>query len=706
MNLHRSFLRSLFPVAAACWLTAVCGCRPSTASRAAGNEPSNGRGPLDVVLVTIDTLRSDALGYSGNRRVRTPNLDRLAAEGAVFTQAHAHNVVTLPSHANILTGLYPYQNGVRDNDGFRLDASIPTVATLLKEKGYATAAFIGAFPLDARFGLARGFDRYDQGYPQGAHEYDFSVAERPAEEVLSAAKTWFAGAAADGRPRFLWVHLYDCHAPHVPPPALRDEFRDVPYLGEVTGVDGALEPFLSDLRVSTRRTLLVVTSDHGEALGDHGEETHGLFAYESTLHVPLIVWSPALVRPRTDPSNARHVDILPTVLEAAGVPAPARLPGRSLLSRGIPAETPSYFEALSASYSRGWAPLRGVVGKGLKFIDLPVPELYDLAADRSETDNLVDRRRDDVRALANALPPKSQNVPAEPSAENLGKLRSLGYLTGRAALRERYGPEDDPKNLKAMDAEIQSVIHHYQHGKIAEAVSVARNLIRERPSMPIVYEFLSFLEAQTGHTAAAISVLEAAKARGFLTENLASRLALLHGERGEFRPALALLEPLAGSRNPDVLNALGIVRASSGDVPGAIKAFESALRADSGNAVAWQNIGLTWVQRGRSAQALQAFEKAFAINDRLPRAWNGRGVALEQLGRHREALDAWRRAVELDPQQYEALLNAGVVAGQIGEADVSRRALTRFVSTAPPALFQRDIATARRLLTSLRAPAS
>jgi arylsulfatase A-like enzyme/Flp pilus assembly protein TadD len=662
--------------------------RPARAPAAAPARP-------DVVLITIDTLRADALGFAGNTRVRTPNLDLLAGQGLVFTGAHAHNVMTLPSHANILTGLYPYQHGIRDNEGFRLDAKIPTLATLLADKGYATAAIIGAFPLDSRFGLSRGFSLYDQRYPQGAHEYDFSVAERPATEVVAAARAWYAGNAG-AAPRLLWVHLYDCHAPHVPPPALARDYAADPYLGEVAGVDEALGPLFSDIRASGKSALVIVTADHGEALGDHGEETHGLFAYEATLHVPLIVWGSRL--PAARRTAARHVDILPTILEVCGIPAPPGLPGRSLLGPDTAADA-SYFEALSAPLSRGWAPLRGMIQGGYKFIDLPLPELYDLASDPGEAHNLVAERLDRVRALKAALPaPGPAAARVAESADTVNRLRSLGYLSGSAPAKERYGPEDDPKNLVALDADLQRVVRLYQQGKLEEAMALARDVIRRRPGMATGYEYLSFLQGQLGRDAPAATTLEEAKRRGLLTESLSSRLGLLYSAQGKSREALAVLEPLAASRNPDVLNALGIARATAGRVPEAIAAFESALAADPGNAIAWQNIGLTYVQHDRPAEAVSAFQKAFAINDRLPRAWNGLGAALERLGRHAEALDCWQRAIALDPQQFEAMLNLGVVALEQGDAALGRQALARFVSTAPAGLFAADIGRARKLL--------
>jgi arylsulfatase A-like enzyme/Flp pilus assembly protein TadD len=659
----------------------------------------------DVLLITVDTLRADALGYSGNARAATPYIDRLASEGRAYLQAHAHNVMTLPSHANILTGRYPYEHGVRDNDGFRLDPRTPTMATLLRSAGYSTAAVIGAFPLDARFGLDRGFETYDERYPQGANEYDFRVAERPASEVVSLARRWWADNA--GRPRFLFVHLYDCHFPHVPPEHLAARYASDPYSGEVAGVDEALGPLFEDVRASSAPVLLILTSDHGEALGDHGETTHGLFAYEATLHIPLVLWGPGLVTPGRDSSLRRHVDILPTVLEAARLPAPSGLPGRSLLLPGEP-EATCYFESLSASFSRGWAPLVGVIRGSEKFIDLPIPELYDLREDPQEKANRFEERHEAARSLARALPAFKPAAPSAESAETVRSLAALGYLSGGAKLRQSYGPSDDPKELIALDRRMQEIVGLYQQGKLPEALRLARSLMKLRPTMPVLYEFLSYLEDQDGKSDRAIAVLEEARRRGYLDERLATRLGLLYGQLGQPRRALAVLEPLRGSANPDVWNAIGIARADAGEPERAVEGFEQALRIDPKNAVAWQNIGLTRVHANRPQEALAAFDRAFALNERLPRAWNGRGAAFEELGRHAEALESWKRALELDPRQFEALLNIGIVAMEQGNRDLAREALTRFAATAPPALFSADIERARQLLRSgnFRSPIS
>src|SRR4051794_25770981 len=239
----------------------------------------------NVLLITVDTLRGDALGCDGGP-ARTPNIDALAAGGIRFSFAHAQAVVTLPSHASILTGLYPFQHGYRENSGYRLTPGVQTLANRLKANGFSTGAFVAAFPLDARFGLTPGFDVYDGRFDDVGTGAEFLLPERPAPAVVSRAVQWIG--QRDGR-WFAWVHLYDPHAPYRPPPPFDREYAAQPYYGEVAAADQALAPLLAAARGGSRSTLVVLTGDHGESLGEHGELTHGLFAYESTLRVPLIL---------------------------------------------------------------------------------------------------------------------------------------------------------------------------------------------------------------------------------------------------------------------------------------------------------------------------------------------------------------------------------------------------------------------------------
>jgi len=330
----------------------------------------------NVLLITIDTLRGDALGCDGGP-ARTPYIDALAAGGVRFSFAHAQAVVTLPSHASILTGLYPFQHGYRENSGYRLTSGVQTLASRLKANGFSTGAFVGAFPLDARFGLTPGFDTYDGRFDDVGSGAEFLLPERPAPVVVDRAVKWIQ--QRDGR-WFAWVHVYDPHAPYRPPPPFDREYATQPYYGEVAATDQALGPLLAAARASSRSTLVVLTGDHGESLGEHGELTHGLFAYEPTLRVPLIMAEIAgsggsglstearaeSSRAKVDVSDqpARHVDIVPTILDALAMPVPPDLPGHTLRTRAdrdAGAARPSYFEAMESTLDFGFAPLDGVL---------------------------------------------------------------------------------------------------------------------------------------------------------------------------------------------------------------------------------------------------------------------------------------------------------------------------------------------------------
>jgi arylsulfatase A-like enzyme/Flp pilus assembly protein TadD len=683
-----------------------CRGRPGESTLASSSPAVPSRRP-DVLLITIDTLRFDAVGFDGNRQVETPVLDRLASRGVVYANAHAHNVVTLPSHANILTGLLPYQHGLRDNTGFRLDETTATLATMLQANGYATAAFVGAFPLDSRFGLARGFDVYDDKYPRGKTPLDFEMPERPAAAVVAGALAWWNEKRS--APRFLWVHLYDPHAPYRPPPPFVEKYRGREYLGEVAATDAALEPLLDSIRdAKDPPTLVIVTADHGEALGDHGEQTHGLFAYEATLHVPLVVSFPGVLAPGRSTEFVRHVDIAPTILAAAGVAKPAGLIGASLIAASS-TPRPTYFESFSTALNRGWAPLRGMIADGRKFVDLPVPELYELASDPAETRNLAAEKPEELRRLARLLPAESALGHArrpDASHEEVARLRSLGYLSGSAALKTRYTADDDPKNLIGIDRRLHDSVDLYQRGKLDEAIRVARAVVQERPGMEAGYENLGFLLRRADHTDEALRVYRDAVQRGAASEELKVFFALALCENGRASEALALLSPLAGSSDPETANALGIALSDSGRTADAVRAFERALALDPDFGQAVQNLGIVRLRADDPSAARDLFRRALAMDADLPRAWNGLGVALARLGDDRGAIDAWKRAVALDPGLYDALFNLGLTAGRAGMRREARDALERFVATAPAVSYRADIARARGLLKVLQGAGS
>lgn len=658
----------------------------------------------DIVLITIDTLRADALGYAGNTRVKTPFLDSLASGGVAFMNAHAHNVVTLPSHANILTGLLPFRHGIRDNAGFTLDATHKTIATRLRELGYATGAFVGAFPLDARFGLNAGFDEYDDRYREGSGRLDFEVEERPASEVLAAARRWYDANA--GKKRFLWIHLYDPHAPYRPAGRFAEEYRDNSYLGEVAATDDALQQFLSPILGSRPETFVVVTADHGEALGDHGEQTHGLFAYESTLRVPLIVHDPQTLKPAVEKSLVRHVDIAPTILDRIGAAIPPELEGSSLLRDRSSRDT--YFESLSTALNRGWAPLVGIIHGNYKYIDLPLAELYDLDKDSAETKNLLeDERRIVAKArslLAAMAPAAAANVSRNVSTEDSRKLMSLGYVTGTVS-KTSYGPADDPKNLIELDTKMHLIVESYQRGKMDEALKLAREVVAARRDMVAAQEMLAFVLQQNERPREAIESLRNAVGEGAASESLKIRLGLLLSETGNAKEAVAILTPFADRRDPEMLNAYGIALADTGDIQGAVRQFDRVLQIDPTNATAYENLGVVALRANQPERAHTYLMKALGLNDRMPLALNTLGVLYARAGKTDEAIDAWTRAVAYDPHLFDALYNLAIVAGRAGRVDVARDALTRFIASAPPERYGRDLEDARKMLAGIRSRA-
>jgi arylsulfatase A-like enzyme/Tfp pilus assembly protein PilF len=661
----------------------------------------------NVLLITIDTLRADALGSYGNRQVATPWLDRLAAAGARFTEAHASTVVTLPSHANILSGLYPFRHGVRENAGFRFPQQTDTLATLLKARGYRTGAFVSAFPLDARFGLTRGFDVYDDRFPKSEDHTAFRVAERRGVDTVAVATAWIASRGSE--PWFAWVHLYEPHFPYTPPEPFASRYAQAPYLGEVSAADAALGPLLQPILDGTGGgTLVVVTGDHGEALGEHGEMTHGLFAYEGTLHVPLIVYQRSMT-PRTIADPVRHVDIVPTVLDLLDAKPPASLDGRSLaglLSGSSEAASATYFESLSASINRGWAPLYGIARGPLKYIDLPIPELYDLAADPGETRNLADARAADVRELQRLLAATRADdkgaTPARESAATRDLLRSLGYASGSPMAKTHYTDADDPKRLVAIDREVDEVVSRYQRGDLRGAISLGEHVVSERPDMPLSLVHLAFLYNEAGDHPKAAATIRRALALNPAAEDVAALAGAYLTEAGLPDEAIQRLDPYVRRSDPDVdvLIAYGVALASAGHRREALDAFERARAADPANGLPLANAATVYLMNGDRDKAVAAFTDALKIDPALARAHNGLGVIAAERRDYPAALEHWRRAVELDPRDFQTLFNLGDLLITLGRPAEARPYWERYLATAPVASEAADRARVRRWLTS------
>jgi len=670
----------------------------------------------NVLLVTIDTLRSDALGADGGP-ARTPNIDRLAAAGIRFSFAHAQAVVTLPSHASILTGLYPFQHGYRENAGYRLTPGVQTLASRLKSAGFSTGAFVAAFPLDARFGLTPGFDTYDGRFDDVGSGAEFLLPERPAPIVVKRAIDWIG--ARDGR-WFAWVHVYEPHAPYRPPAPFDREYAAQPYYGEVAAVDRALAPLFDAVRASARPTLVVLTGDHGEALGDHGEMTHGLFAYESTLHVPLIVTELRGARAERESRQpdrdsivadapARHVDIVPTILDALAMPVPPELSGhslRTLADRDEGASRASYFEAMESMLDFGYAPLDGVMVGREKYINLPLPELYDLSSDRGETNNLAASSSERVRALSARLTdfhPTRPGAQQAESAEVAARLRALGYVTGSAAPKDRYTERDDPKRLVNVDRLMHEAVALDDQGNLREGIARYRQILAQRPDMMAASRHLAFDLWRVGDLPAAIDALRAAFRASRPTPGAEIQLGTYLAEAGQSAAAIDLLQRAAAAEPTlDALNALGIAYARSGRQRDALAMFAKSLEIDPGNAMTYENVGAVHLDAARLPDARQAFERAIASNPDSSQGHAGLAMVAIRQGDRKTAIAQWEKAVALQPSNFDALYDLGIQLAQDGQHDAARRYLTQFVQTAPRGQYAKDIDKVAALLARLR----
>ncbi|MGH9315456.1 MAG: sulfatase family protein [Vicinamibacterales bacterium] len=417
--------------------------------------PEQPPSPLGILIVTLDTTRADYLSAYGAGPVWTPNLDRLAADGVVFEQAMSVAPLTLPAHCSLFTGLLPPRHGVRDNAGASLAADHQTLAEVLQRRGFETAAFVGSVVLSAGRGLEAGFDVYDDGITKGRPATGRGL-QRPADHVVDQAIAWLEGRR--DAPFFLWVHLYDPHAPYDPPEPFRTAYGDDPYAGEIAFADAQLGRLLDvlDRRRLLDRTAVIVAGDHGESLNEHGERGHGIFLYQNVIRVPLIV-RVAGVPARRVPEVTRLVDVMPTVLELAGAP-PAASDGVSLVAAMTGAAGSLDLEAYSESLYPtrfGWSPLRSLRDGRFKLIEAPRPELYDLEIDPAERHNLYAERSAIAALMSRRLSALTRQYVSRhdardsvgPAPETIERLAALGYVGApRTPLNEVGRPLPDPKD--------------------------------------------------------------------------------------------------------------------------------------------------------------------------------------------------------------------------------------------------------------------
>lgn len=629
--------------------------------------------PRHVVLVTIDTLRADRLGCYGSTDVSTPNLDRMAREGAMAIRATAHVPLTRPSHTSLFTGMLPTRHGIRDNISPARVPEVPTLATVAKAAGFRTAAFISSIVLAGGGGLERGFDLYSDDLAKDASAEDvpfMNELQRPGDETVAEAIGWIE-SNRDSR-LFAWIHLYDPHEPYEPPEPYRARYADRPYDGEVAWSDelvGRLDEALGRLGLR-EDTLLVVTSDHGEGLGEHRETLHGFFIYETTLAVPLLMRGPGVVPGTRIESLVQTVDLLPTLVEMIGLelPADGEASGVSVASalRGEPYrhEPVAYAESLVPLLHFGWSDLRSIRRGKWKYIQAPRPELYDLEADPMEIRNLADSQPELSKGMRGALGEELDRERAVGASETsslpqdlLDKLGALGYV-GSGAPVESSSPGADPKD------------------KVDE-FRIANELIRE--GIRLLHE-----RDYEGSVARYRKLLELDIESFEIHLNLARGLLALE----RYGEAESHFEE-ATRRLPDQREAwegLSQSRSSEGDLVGALAALKEAQAAIPSEAEFHQREGAILVRMGRPDDARKAYETAVALapKDALLRARYGE--LLRDLGQVEESIQRLREATKIDPEGAAYWNSLGMTLGgnaRFPEAEVAFRKAVELESENP-----------------------
>jgi choline-sulfatase len=682
-------------------------------------------GRLNLLLITIDTLRADHLGAYGSGAGATPVLDALASRGVRFDQVQTAAPLTAPAHATILTGQYPPSHGVRGNVVFTLGASRPTLATRLKARGYRTAAFVGAYPVAAAFGFAQGFDVFDEEF----HETSpiDQGAERRANEVADAAMRWLAldtGRENRQTPFFAWLHFYDPHAPYDPPKPFADRFAGRPYDGEIAFTDAQIGRLLAALRASghDQDTVVMVLADHGEGLGDHRELTHAVLIYQSTMRVPFIVAGPGVPPGRVVRARTATVDVVPTALGTLGVQPDGDLIGRDLRplmnGRSIPSD-PVYTESLFGRLNCHWAALRGWVRDDWKLINGSEPELYNLADDPLEQRNLAAEQPDRVRRMSDELQRAMQRLapggdraqPRAVTAEQEERLRSLGYTAGSGG----GGALDDP-GLPSPRTHVE-LYDRLQAATMARGAALARafdevqQITKLDPGNPFAFGTLASMAYRHGSLPMAAQAfaraLELDPDRPGVRQNYGKLLRELEryaDSEHELRLAVAqseddprarvnLAETLIATRkndeaaqlldavltktpaDPEALGVKGRLLAAQGRVAEALPYFEKATAATSDPEPSIE-LARVYLAAGDPGEAAKAANEALRKSAGHPWAMAVLGDALVRDGQRASGLEYLNRALRIGPRRpvvWESLADGFEAAHDAAHAGFCRR---------------------------------
>ncbi|HEY7289209.1 MAG TPA: sulfatase-like hydrolase/transferase [Vicinamibacterales bacterium] len=599
---------------------------------------------LSVLVITIDTLRADHLGSYGYQPAQTAALDRLASRGVRFEHASTVAPLTLPAHSSLMTGTFPAAHGVRDNGGFYLGDDQTTLATVMRSQGYRTGGFVAAFVLDHRWGIGQGFDRYFDDFDLGKYrvELGLDAVQRPGSEVVTQAIDWLDRDTT--RPFFAWVHLYEPHAPYEPPDAIRQRFPPTmagAYDGEVATADLQVGRLLDHLADSGRldRTLVVALGDHGESLGEHGEEQHGFFVYESDIRIPLIIAGPR-VPTRVVPDQVRIVDVMPTVLQLLGVTVPSRVQGRSLLPllRGEHMDLVGLSETWYPRHHYGWSELTSIQDGRYHFIAAPRRELYDLQADPQELHDIAAEnpgRADGFERalrtqLAQATTAHAQTTPRAIDPDVEERLRALGYVGSSISPRTLEDrPRGDPKDKIALYNALKQAGLDAVEGRIDEGIRMVRGTLAADPEIVEAYIMLGNMNGKAKRMDESIAAYQKALTIDPENQGAAFNLALAYKTAGRMDAAEA--------------------------------GFERMLTLDPRDAKSQYQLADVWMQRGEFARAEDTLRRAAASNVERPAFLAKLGECYIELKRYDDAERTLLEAQKLKADQPLVHYDLGLV---------------------------------------------
>jgi len=644
-----------------------------------------------VILITIDTLRADHVGCYGAQTVKTPILDALAHDGVVFERAISQVPLTWPSHTVILTGTYPFQNGIQDFTGQPLAPQFRSVAQAFKQVGYATGAVVSAFVLDRSWGLARGFDFYDDAFSaETLEQKDIGLVDRRAGESVEHAIAWLKKIPR--RPFFLWLHLYDPHSPYDPPEPYRSEYRSHLYDGEIAYADHELGNLMTWLKQNHLydSSLIVALSDHGESLGEHSEDEHGFFLYNATMHVPLIVKPPAGsgILAAHHPGPVETVAVAPTLLLLAGMQNSAdaihaQFQAHALFGAGQPTKGPAYSETFYPFSSFGWSPLHALESERFHFIEAPQPELYDLETDPGETLNIAAQQpatvavfRGKMQELLARNPFRRQDAGAgnlSPDAQ--GKLRALGYFGFRAAVSAESLKQGlaDPKDKLWEFNSILKTEDAFQRKEDDKAEAILAEIQQKDPEMYVIPFLLGESALRRQNWESAAEELQRCIALNPNFDNAMTGLARALAKLGHVDEARSWLNKALQS-NPQNYRAwyqLGLLDQAS-DPATALSSYKKAIVIQPNFSPAQMELGLALFRQKDYAAAVTHLEKAIELGLEDAHVHNFLGICYSQTNQMAKAIREHQRVTELDPNLAEGHLNLGYLYQKVGKISQAR----------------------------------